>query len=93
MQGGQTVDYVGAVRVFGIADKLIFEQLTCLDHKKMVMCVACPHSLMQQAMSTIKLKHWAVMRPGHEPFRTHMTTPCFYVRMPCHKAAREPAWS
>ncbi|CAK0784415.1 hypothetical protein CVIRNUC_007619 [Coccomyxa viridis] len=35
--GGQTVDYVGAVRAFGIADKLIFEQLTCLDHKKMVM--------------------------------------------------------
>jgi hypothetical protein len=36
-QGGHTVDYVGAVRVFGIADKLIFEQLTRLDHQKMVM--------------------------------------------------------
>jgi hypothetical protein len=37
MQGSQTADFVGAVRVFGIADKLIFEQLTRLDQEKRVM--------------------------------------------------------
>ncbi len=28
LQGGETADYVGAARVFGIADKVLFEQLT-----------------------------------------------------------------
>lgn len=37
LQGGQTADFVGAVRVFGIADKLIFEQLTRLDQEEMLM--------------------------------------------------------
>ena len=37
MQGGVEHDYVGACRVFGIADKLIFEQLTRLDDEEMVM--------------------------------------------------------
>ena len=37
LQGGQTADHVGAVRVFGIADKLIFEQLTRLDQEEHVM--------------------------------------------------------
>lgn len=35
--GGETADYIGAVRVFGIADKLLFEQLTRLDNQDMVM--------------------------------------------------------
>ena len=37
LQGGHTVDYVGALRVFGIADKLIFEQLTQRDNQEMTM--------------------------------------------------------
>lgn len=36
--GGESADYVGAVRVFGIADKLLFEQLTKLDNQDMIMC-------------------------------------------------------
>ncbi|CAL5229751.1 g13134 [Coccomyxa viridis] len=35
--GGQSVDYVGAVRVVSIAGKLIFERLTKLDSHDMVM--------------------------------------------------------
>ena len=34
-----TADYIGAVRVFGIADKLLFEQLTKLDNQDMIMWV------------------------------------------------------
>ena len=34
-QGGETVDYIGAVRVFGVADKLLFEQLVQLDKANM----------------------------------------------------------
>ena len=37
LQGGETADYVGAVRVFGIADKMLFEQLTRLDDREMFM--------------------------------------------------------
>ena len=37
LQGGETADYIGAVRVFGIADKLLFEQLNRLDNQEMVM--------------------------------------------------------
>ena len=37
LQGGETDDYVGAVRVFGIAEKRLFEQLTRLDNHEMVM--------------------------------------------------------
>ena len=37
LQGGETADFVGAVRVFGIADKLLFEQLTGLDNQEMTM--------------------------------------------------------
>ena len=40
VQGGQSVDYVGAVRVVSIAGKLIFERLTRLDSHDMVMCVS-----------------------------------------------------
>lgn len=39
-QGGETVDYIGAVRVFGVADKLLFEQLVKLDNQDMTMQVA-----------------------------------------------------
>ncbi|CAL8469551.1 g9092 [Coccomyxa elongata] len=35
--GGVERDYVGACRVFGISDKLVFEQLTRLDHEEMIM--------------------------------------------------------
>ena len=38
VQGGENKEYVGACRVFGIADKLIFEQLTEKDHDEMSMC-------------------------------------------------------
>ena len=38
MQGGENKEYVGACRVFGIADKLIFEQLTEKDEEEMSMC-------------------------------------------------------
>ena len=34
-QGGETVDYVGAVRVFGVADKMLFEQLVQQDNASM----------------------------------------------------------
>lgn len=34
-QGGETVDYIGAVRVFGVADKMLFEQLVQLDKTNM----------------------------------------------------------
>lgn len=34
-QGGETVDYIGAVRVFGVADKMLFEQLVHLDNTNM----------------------------------------------------------
>lgn len=37
LQGGETADYIGAVRVFGIADKMLFEQLTKLDKEEMIM--------------------------------------------------------
>ncbi len=37
-QGGERKEYVGACRVFGIGDKLIFEQLTQQDHDEMLMC-------------------------------------------------------
>ena len=37
LQGGETADYIGAVRAFGIADKLLFEQLTKLDNQDMIM--------------------------------------------------------
>ncbi len=40
LQGGVEQDYIGACRVFGISDKLIFEQLTRLDDEEMVMCEA-----------------------------------------------------
>lgn len=36
-QGGETADYIGAVRAFGIADKVLFEQLTKLDNQEMIM--------------------------------------------------------
>ncbi|KAL0049211.1 hypothetical protein WJX82_008853 [Trebouxia sp. C0006] len=35
--GGETADYIGAVRVFGIAEKVLFEQLTKLDNQEMIM--------------------------------------------------------
>lgn len=35
--GGETADYIGAVRVFGIAEKALFEQLTNLDNQEMIM--------------------------------------------------------
>ncbi|DBB14373.1 hypothetical protein WJX82_007325 [Trebouxia sp. C0006] len=35
--GGETADYIGAVRVFGIGDKMLFEQLTSLDNREMTM--------------------------------------------------------
>ncbi len=41
VQGGERKEYVGACRVFGIGDKLIFEQLTRQDHEEMTMCAAC----------------------------------------------------
>ena len=31
-QGGKTVDYIEAVRVFGVADKLLFKQLVHLNN-------------------------------------------------------------
>ena len=34
-QGGETVDYIGAVRVFGVADKMLFEQLVHQDNTSM----------------------------------------------------------
>ena len=37
LQGGETADYIGAVRVFGIGDKMLFEQLTSLDSREMTM--------------------------------------------------------
>ncbi len=37
LQGGETADYIGAVRVFGIGDKMLFEQLTSLDNREMTM--------------------------------------------------------
>lgn len=37
LQGGESADYIGSARVFGIADKLLFEQLTKLDHQEMLM--------------------------------------------------------
>lgn len=36
-QGGETVDHIGAVRVFGVADSLLFEQLVQLDNTSMTM--------------------------------------------------------
>ena len=36
-QGGETADYIGACRVFGIADKILFEQLVRLDNNDMIM--------------------------------------------------------
>lgn len=37
LQGGETADYIGAVRVFGIGDKMLFEQLTRMDNQEMTM--------------------------------------------------------
>ena len=37
LQGGVSADFVGSVRVFGIADKLLFDQLTRMDNQEMVM--------------------------------------------------------
>ena len=37
LQGGISEAYVGAVRVFGIGSKLLFEQVTRLDNQEMVL--------------------------------------------------------
>ena len=38
-QGVETVDHIGAVRVFGVGDKMLFEQLVKLDNQDMIMQV------------------------------------------------------
>ena len=37
LQGGVSADFVGVARVFGVADKLLFDQLIKLDNQEMIM--------------------------------------------------------
>ena len=56
-QGGETADYIGAVRVFGIADKILFEELVKLDNVGMTMCAH--HSLPSSQAAVLCHSHAA----------------------------------
>lgn len=52
LQGGHTVDFIGAFRVVSIANKSVFERLTVLDGQTMTMCDAHPCRAAADAKAT-----------------------------------------